>query len=161
MQLKLSAWNAWKVFFHFSPLPSDSHISNGFLLSPQVQPQAPHSLTIQSPPPSHPAPARGVMNAPFAMRMQWTRSSTPVGTCVSAMPAVSNSRRWPMRAVPSAGGQSKTSSRPTGARRLALGYVRFSSGHYRSHVRLCKDTAQALLHVQSGSGTLDSIIMIF
>lgn len=114
-----SVWvNYLEGFFRFSVSPSDSHVSNGFLLSPQVQPQALHSLTIQSPPPSHPVPAHGVMNAPSAMRMQWTRSSTPVGTCVSATPAVSNSRRWPTRAAPFAGGQSKISSRPTGARRL-------------------------------------------
>lgn len=114
-----SVWvNYLEGFFCFSASPSDSHISNGFLLSPQVQPQALHSLTIQSPPPSHPVPAHGVMNAPSAMRMQWTRSSTPVGTCVSATPAVSNSRRWRTRAAPFAGGQSKISSRPTGARRL-------------------------------------------
>lgn len=114
-----SVWvNYLEGFFRFSASPSDSHISNGFLLSPQVQPQALHSLTIQSPPPSHPVPAHGVMNAPSAMRMQWTRSSTPVGTCVSATPAVSNSRRWRTRAAPFAGGQSKISSRPIGARRL-------------------------------------------
>ena len=88
------------------------------LLSPQVQPRALPSPATLSPPPSRPARARGATSAPSATRTWWTRSSTPADTCVSATPAASSSRRWPTRAAPSAGGQSKTSSRPTGARKL-------------------------------------------
>lgn len=57
------------------------------------------------------------MSALSVMRIWWTRSSTPVDTCVCATPAASNSRRCPTPAAPSAEGRSKTLSRPTGARR--------------------------------------------
>lgn len=94
------------------------HTSHLFLFSPQVQPRALPSPATQSPPPSRPARARGATSAPSATRTWWTRSSTPADTCVSATPVASSSRRWPTRAAPSAGGQSKISSRPTGARKL-------------------------------------------
>lgn len=112
--------------FSLSPwiFPVQMFVTHTSLMSfPQVQPQALRSPATQSPLLSHPALARGVMNAPFATRTWWTQSSTPADTCVSATPVASNSRRWPTHAAPSAEGQSKISSRPTGARRLVLDNV--------------------------------------
>lgn len=111
-----------------------AHISNVFF-SPQVQPRAPRSPATRSPLLSRPARAHGVTNAPFATRMWWTPSSTPVDTCVSATPVASNSRRWLTRAAPSAGGQSKISSRPTGARRLVFRQCVSSSGSAQDVVK--------------------------
>lgn len=113
-------------FFVLVSLTLTYHVSYIFLSSPQLQPRALHSpatLSLQS---SLPAQARGAMNAPFATRMWWTQSSTPVATCVSATRVASNSRRWPMPAAPSAGGQSKISSRRTGAHRLVSDNVMIS-----------------------------------
>lgn len=104
-------------------------------LPPQVQPRAPRSPATRSPLLSRPARAHGVTNAPFATRMWWTPSSTPVDTCVSATPVASNSRRWLTRAAPSAGGQSKISSRPTGARRLVFRQCVSSSGSAQDVVK--------------------------
>lgn len=66
---------------------------------------------------SHQAVGLGLTSAPSVTRTWWTQSSTPVDTCVSATPVASNSRKCPTPAVPSAEGRSKTSSRPTGARK--------------------------------------------
>lgn len=102
--------------------------------SPQVQPRALRSPATPSPPPSPPARPRGATSAPSATRTWWTRSFTPVDTCVSATPAALSSRKWPTRAAPSAGGQSRTSSRSTGARRFcACDPVTFSRRGCQSH----------------------------
>lgn len=125
-----------------------SHISNFFSFSsPQVQPQALHSPATQSPLPSHPTQARGVTNAPFATRMWWTQSSTPVDTCVSAMPVASNSKRWPTLAAPSAGGQSRISSRPTGARRLVLDSVLHRQVQLKRLSKPCETLQRRTQHV--------------
>lgn len=63
----------------------------------------------------------------------------PAGTCVSATPVVSNSRRWPTRAAPSVGGQSKISLRPTGARRAALNNASHHQVQLREVVKAMQD----------------------
>lgn len=94
-----------------------SHLSLfNISISPQEQTQIHQSAS-----PNHQRSQRAVglgpMSALSVMRIWWTRSSTPVDTCVCATPAASNSRRCPTPAAPSAEGRSKTLSRPTGARR--------------------------------------------
>lgn len=127
-----SSSTGWSTF-HVAPSHYHAETHNGrkpavtlsndvcvFLSSPQVQPRALPSPATPSPPPSRPARPRGVTSAPSAMRMWWTRSFMPVDTCVSATPAALSSRKWPTPAAPSVGGQSKTSSRSTGARRFCV-----------------------------------------
>ena len=100
--------------FHFIPFPA---VLKTTFLS-QVQPQT-HQSASPSPPRSHQAVGRGPTSAQSVTRTWWTRSSTPVGTCVCATLAASNSRRCPTPAVPSAEDRSKTLSRRTAARKRA------------------------------------------
>ena len=85
-------------------------------ISPQEQTQIHQSASPNRLRSQH-AVGLGPMSALSVMRIWWTRSSTPVDTCVCATPAASNSRRCPTPAAPSAEGRSKTLSRPTGVRR--------------------------------------------
>lgn len=85
-------------------------------MSPQERPRI-HQSASPSHLRSRQAVGLGPTSAPSVTRTRWTRSSTPVDTCVCATPAASNSRRCPTPAVPSAGGRSKTLSRRTGARK--------------------------------------------
>lgn len=85
-----------------------------FYLLPQKQPQI-HQSACPSHLRSRQAADLGLTSAPSVTRTWWTRSSTPVDTCVCATPAASSSRRCPMPVVQSAGGKSKTLSRPIGA----------------------------------------------
>lgn len=99
----------------FGPI-SSSVFSNFMSVLPQVQPQAHLSASLsllRSPQ----AVGLGLKSVPSVTRTRWTQSSMPVGTCVCATLAVSNSRRCPMPAVPSVGDRSKTSSRPIVARK--------------------------------------------
>lgn len=87
-----------------------------FLSVPQSPLPAPLSARrslLRSPLRSCPLLAK-TENAPSASTRRWTRSSTPAATCACATTAGWSSRGRSTRAVPSAGGPSRTSSRRIG-----------------------------------------------
>lgn len=106
MRLFFSSQTSNFLFFHRSPV--------------KERPQTPQCPATPSRQASHRARARGATSALSATRTWWTLCCTPADTCACAMPVASSSRRWPTPAAPSAGGQSKTSSRPTAAHSRGL-----------------------------------------
>ncbi len=94
----------------------NSRPTHVFLLSLQWLLPAPLSV-LRSLPPSPPQNRpllEKTESAPFASTRRWTRSSTPVDTCVCATTVGWSWRDRSMRAVRYAGGQSKTLSKRTG-----------------------------------------------
>lgn len=81
--------------------------------SPLPAPLSARRSLLRSPLRSCPLLAK-MENAPSASTRRWTRSSTPAATCACATTAGWSSRGRSTRAVPSAGGPSRTSSRRIG-----------------------------------------------